>query len=92
MDASFSVSANGTLAYWEGRSVPLAEIVWLDRTGRRLSTLGRARHYNTLSATSDMSRIATEKLDLQTNWYAADVVDVQQKRIQADLAESRSIA
>ena len=77
MDASFSVSANGTLAYWEGRSVPLAEIVWLDRTGRRLSTLGTSAHYNTLSATSDMSRIATEKLDLQTNWYAADVVDVQ---------------
>jgi Tol biopolymer transport system component len=77
MDASFSVSANGTLAYWEGRSVPLAEIVWLDRAGRRLSTLGKSAHYNTLSATSDMSRIATEQLDLQTNWYAADVVDVE---------------
>jgi hypothetical protein len=77
MDASFSVSANGTLAYWEGRSVPLAEIVWLDRSGRRLSTVGKSAHYNTLSATSDMSHIATEQLDLQTNWYAADVVDVQ---------------
>ena len=77
IDSAFSVSTNGTLAYWEGRSVPLAEIVWLDRTGRRLGTLGKSAHYNTLSATSDLSRIATEQMDRQTNWYVADVVDVQ---------------
>jgi eukaryotic-like serine/threonine-protein kinase len=77
VDSAFSVSTNGTLAYWEGRSVPLADIVWLDRAGRRLSTLGKSANYNTLSATADMTRIATEQSDRQTNWYAADIVDVQ---------------
>ena len=77
IDSAFSVSTTGTLVYWEGRSVPQAEIVWLDRAGRRVGTLGASAFYNTLSAASDLSRIATEQTDLQTNWYSADVVDVQ---------------
>ncbi len=77
IDSSFSASTNGALAYWEGRSVPLADIVWLDRTGRRVGTLGKPGHYNALSATADMSRIATEQIDLQSNWYVADIVDVE---------------
>jgi len=77
IDSAFSVSTTGTLAYWEGRSIPLADIVWLDRAGRRVGTLGKSGHYNTLSAAFDMSRIATEQNDLQTNWYVADVVEVQ---------------
>ena len=77
IDSAFSVSANGALAYWEGPSVPLADLVWLDRAGRRLGTLGKSGYYNALSATSDMSLIATEQTDPQSNWYAADIVDVQ---------------
>jgi Tol biopolymer transport system component len=77
IDSAFSVSANGALAYWEGPSVPLADLVWLDRAGRRLGTIGKSGYYNSLSATSDMSRIATEQTDPQSNWYAADIVDVQ---------------
>jgi Tol biopolymer transport system component len=77
IDSAFSVSTNGTLAYWEGRSVPLAEIVWLDRAGRRLGTLGKSAYYNSMSATADMSRLATEQTDRQSNWYASDIVDVQ---------------
>jgi Tol biopolymer transport system component len=77
IDSSFSASTNGALAYWEGRSVPLADIVWLDRTGRRVGTLGKPGHYNALSATADMSHIATEQIDLQSNWYVADIVDVE---------------
>jgi Tol biopolymer transport system component len=42
-----------------------------------VGTFGKPGHYNALSATADMSRIATEQIDLQTNWYVADVVDVQ---------------
>jgi Tol biopolymer transport system component len=77
IDSAFSVSTSGTLAYWEGRSNPLADVVWLDRSGTRVGTLGKSGYYNSLSATADMSRIATEQTDPQSNWYVADVVDVQ---------------
>lgn len=77
IDAAFSVSTNGTLAFWEGRTVPLAELVWLDRVGRRVGRLGEAGYYGGLSATADMSRVATEQIDRQSNWYVAEVVDVQ---------------
>ena len=77
IDSAFSVSTNGTLAYWEGRSIPLADVVWLDRAGRRVGTLGKSGYYNALSATADMSRIATEQIDLQTQLVCADIVDVQ---------------
>ena len=77
IDSAFSTSTNGVLAYWEGLSVPLADIVWLDRAGRRLGALGKSAYYNMLSATADMSRLATEQTDPQSNWYAADIVDVQ---------------
>ena len=77
IDSGFSTSTNGTLAYWEGRSIPLADLVWIDRSGQRVATLGTPGHYNALSATADMSRVATEHIDLQTNWYVADVIDVQ---------------
>lgn len=76
IDSTFSASANGVLAYWEGRSVPLAELVWLDRSGRRVGTLGRTGYYNSLTASADMSRIATEQTDPQSNWYVTDVIDV----------------
>ena len=45
IDAAFSMSANGTLAYWEGRTAPLADVAWLDRAGRRLGTAVTACHY-----------------------------------------------
>jgi hypothetical protein len=76
IDFAFSASTTGTLAYWEGRNAPLADLVWLDRTGRRTGTVANASHYVSLSASGDLSRVATELVDPQSNWFSADVVDV----------------
>ena len=75
VDMSFSVSRTGTIAYWEGLSIPLSELVWLDRTGKRVGRLGEPNHYNGITTSADMTRIATESLDLQSNWYVTHLLD-----------------
>lgn len=37
MDPGFAVSANGVVAYYEGRGEPESELWWVDRTGKALS-------------------------------------------------------
>ena len=75
-DAAFSASANRTLVFWEGQTAPLAELVWLDRAGRRIGTIDRPGYFVSFSAMSDASRVAIEHIDLDTNWYASDIIDV----------------
>lgn len=77
IDFAFSVATNGTLAYWEGRTAPLSELVWVDRSGRGGGTLGQPAHYLGMSASADLSRLAFEAIDLQSNWYASQVLDAQ---------------
>jgi dipeptidyl aminopeptidase/acylaminoacyl peptidase len=77
VDAAFSVSTNGTLAYWEGHTTPLSELIWLDRAGRRVGSVGTPGHTFGVSASADLSRLALEAIDLQSNWYSTSVLDVQ---------------
>ena len=42
--ASFSASATGVLVYARGVSRPTMRITWIDRAGRKLGTVGEARH------------------------------------------------
>jgi Tol biopolymer transport system component len=76
MDASFALSRTGTIVYWEGLSIPLSELIWLDRSGRRVGRLDEPGHYNGISASNDLSRVAKESLDLQSNWYVTHLLDV----------------
>ena len=38
---AFSVSGNGVLVYHSGNAFPSRELVWMDRTGKRLGTVGK---------------------------------------------------
>jgi hypothetical protein len=78
IDFAFSTASNGTLAYWEGRTTPLSELVWVDRSGRRVGTLGQPAHYFGMSVNGDLSRVAFEHLDLSV--VARDVVTCSGRR------------
>lgn len=43
---AFSVCANGVLAYRVGTSLAVNQLVWFDRAGRRLGTLGEPGDYS----------------------------------------------
>jgi Tol biopolymer transport system component len=39
-EGDFSVSENGTLVYWGGNAANLNQLVWLDRSGNEVATIG----------------------------------------------------
>jgi Tol biopolymer transport system component len=56
----FSVSATGVLAYVEGIASDVRQLVWLDREGKRLGTLGEPRPYGGVALSPDGRRVAAE--------------------------------
>jgi serine/threonine protein kinase/Tol biopolymer transport system component len=60
--SSFSVSANGTLAYRNDRAF-LERLVWLDRTGKNLGNVGPAGGIDAMALSADGSRVALTKQD-----------------------------
>lgn len=59
--AAFSVSRNGVLAYREGFTP--SELVWFDRMGRRLGSIGPAEIYFNPSVSPDGTQVAVSRLD-----------------------------
>jgi hypothetical protein len=59
--AQFSVSANAVLAY--ERSTPGSQLVWFDRQGKRLGTMGPPADYNTLCLTGDDKRLMFDQAE-----------------------------
>jgi hypothetical protein len=55
--ASFSASDNGVLVY-QASPMPVSELVWFDRTRRRMQTLGEPDRYSEISLSADGSRAA----------------------------------
>jgi serine/threonine protein kinase len=63
--ASFSASSN-TLAYYP-QSVPHTELVWFDRQGNRLTSVGGTVHYTGPALSPDQKQIAVAITDRQTH-------------------------
>jgi len=60
----FSVSANGVLAYRSGSFGGNPQLVWFDRGGKSLGTLGQpADYYGGLALSPDGKRVAVGELD-----------------------------
>ena len=60
---AFSVSQTGVLAY---RPVGETELVWFDRSGRRLERIAPPGHYSNPALSPDEQRVAVTRLDPQT--------------------------
>jgi Tol biopolymer transport system component len=60
---AFSVSTSGVLAYRTGANLAQSELVWFDRTGRRLGTLGERADYTNPALSPDGTRVAVGRRD-----------------------------
>ncbi|HYW72230.1 MAG TPA: protein kinase [Pyrinomonadaceae bacterium] len=60
-----SAADNGTLAFREGAKKP--QLVWFDRNGKRLGTVGDAAEYSNPSLSADDGRLAVNIVDDKTN-------------------------
>jgi hypothetical protein len=56
--AAFSASQEGTLAYSAGRLARLSELVWLDRSGRRLGTIAKPDTFSDVALSPDGKTVA----------------------------------
>jgi eukaryotic-like serine/threonine-protein kinase len=74
---SFSVSGNGVLAYLPGFGSARTQLVWFDRTGRRLGTMAEPADYSNPAISPDQKMVAVGKRDPQTNTRDIWVIDLQ---------------
>jgi Tol biopolymer transport system component/predicted Ser/Thr protein kinase len=68
-----TVSENGALAYQVGSPTPGAQLTWLDRSGKMLSTLGPPAIYNGYSISPDGRRVAAAINARTSEVYILDV-------------------
>jgi Tol biopolymer transport system component len=66
-EASFAVSANNVLIYTVSAATPHTRLIWFDRQGKPLRTVGELGSYVTLALSPDGSRAAFVRLESQTN-------------------------
>ena len=71
----FTVSENGVLAYRPGSG--RTQLVWFDRSGKRLKALGEQANYSNPSLSPDQKRVAVSMSDPQTNTRDIWVIDVE---------------
>lgn len=77
VDKAFSVSTAGTLAVWENPQASLAELIWLDRAGRRQGSVGEPWRISGFTASSGLEHLAAEVVDVQSDGALnARVIDV----------------
>jgi eukaryotic-like serine/threonine-protein kinase len=72
---AFSVAQSGLLAY-QPASGPGSQLVWFDRTGRRLATLGEPAEYGDVAVSPDGRRAAVSVLDVAANTRDIWVLDI----------------
>jgi Tol biopolymer transport system component/predicted Ser/Thr protein kinase len=63
---AFSVSARGTLVYRSGDAAGKSELVWIDRAGKRLGTLGKPGPMLGPALSPDEKRLGVAVVDPQT--------------------------
>jgi Tol biopolymer transport system component len=64
--AVFSASATGNLVYQEGTGQGVSQLVWFDRSGTRIGTVGEPALYDSPELSPDGTRLAARVLDPST--------------------------
>jgi DNA-binding winged helix-turn-helix (wHTH) protein/Tol biopolymer transport system component len=63
---NFSASRNGVLIYRTATDTPSSELVWFDRRGKRLSSVGDPADYSNPSLSPDEKKLAVSREDPKT--------------------------
>jgi Tol biopolymer transport system component len=69
--AHFSVSETGTLLYRTNPAAADTQLVWFDRAGKQLDTVGAAGHYSDIRLSPDGKSLAFRRLDTENG--ASDI-------------------
>jgi len=59
-EGDFSVSRNGILVYWEGNVGTNSRLVWVDRAGHKLETVGEVDRYGIPTLSPDEARLLVQ--------------------------------
>jgi Tol biopolymer transport system component/DNA-binding winged helix-turn-helix (wHTH) protein len=76
--AAFSVSGNGVLAYRAGGNTGAKELVWFDRQGKRLGTVGEPAEYSNPALSPDEKRLVVCRVNPQARTRGLWVFDLVQ--------------
>ena len=60
--SNFSASENGVLVFWNGRFSD-RQLVWFDRTGKKLGVVGPSGNYNDMVLSPDEKRVALQRFE-----------------------------
>lgn len=63
--AVFSASQNGVLAYQSGTVRAISQLIWFDRSGRQIATVGAPGDYEDPDLSPDGKRVAINRIDSQ---------------------------
>lgn len=58
-DANFSVSTTGVLVYRSGDTAPVVQLVWMDRSGKKLADVGAPADHRGVDLSPDGQRVVT---------------------------------
>lgn len=72
----FSLSDNGVLTYLAGSDLTLTQLLWFDRTGKRLGIAGDPADYSNPAISPDQKKIAVGKRDPRTKTRDIWVIDL----------------
>jgi Tol biopolymer transport system component/DNA-binding winged helix-turn-helix (wHTH) protein len=74
---AYSISDTGTLAFRQGKGVDMAELVWLNRNGTRLSTVGEPADYTNPALSPDEKKLAVGRRDPQAKTRDIWIFDLE---------------
>ena len=74
--AAVSVSKNGLLAYRPAPANQWSDLVWLDREGKTLETVGEPREYQLVRLSPDERRVAFTELDVAQARTRISILDL----------------
>jgi hypothetical protein len=63
--AEFSASAEGKLVYLAGDAATSSPLVWYDRDGKVVGTLGESDRYKNVAVSRDGSRVLTDTINVK---------------------------
>jgi Tol biopolymer transport system component len=76
-ETMFSVSDAGLLAFQSGSASELSQLVWVDREGRDLETVGKPADYRGMSVSHDGKHVAATVLDPKSQKADIWVLDLE---------------
>jgi len=76
-ETMFSVSNSGLLAFQSGSASELSQLIWVDRDGRDLETVGKPADYRGIVVSPDGKRVATTVIDPKSQKSDIWVLDLE---------------